>query len=160
MKQFFYWLLLIAVFPLQLIAQNNSIKGKVTDATGAPLLGVSIMINTPSGQRSGTTTNRNGEFTVTAPNNATGLEFSFTGMENHTEPIAGRNILNVQMAGTSAELQQVIVVGYGTQKKVNLTGAVEQVSGEVLENRAVPNLSQGLQGVIPNLNRLCCMNNY
>ncbi len=124
MKKFYYWLLFAAILPLQLIAQNNSIKGKVTDATGAPLAGVSVMINTGSGARAGTTSNGNGEFTLSVPGNASALVFSYTGMENITQPISGRNTINVQMATSGKELQQVIVVGYGTQKKVNLTGAV------------------------------------
>ncbi len=152
MKNFYYSLLLAAILPLHLAAQNNSIKGKVTDATGAALQGVSIMINTPGGQRAGTTTDGNGEFTVSAPANATELVFSYTGMENLTQRIAGRNAINVQMAGTSAELQQVIVVGYGTQKRANATGAVDQISSKNLENRPVTNLTQGLQGLLPNLN--------
>ncbi len=98
MKKFYYWLLFAAILPLHLAAQNNSIKGKVTDATGAALQGVSIMINTPGGQRAGTTTDGNGEFTVSAPANATELVFSYTGMENLKQRIAGRNAINVQMA--------------------------------------------------------------
>lgn len=103
------------------------------------------MINTPSGQRSGTTTNRNGEYTVAAPANATELVFTFTGMETITEPINGRSTINVGMTASSKELQQVIVVGYGTQKKANLTGGVDQVTAEVLENRSLPNLTQGFR---------------
>jgi TonB-linked SusC/RagA family outer membrane protein len=152
MKHFYYWLLFAAILPLHLAAQNNSIKGKVTDVTGAPLQGVSVMVNTPDGQRAGTTTDANGEFTVSAPANATELIFSYTGMENVTQRIAGRNAINVQMASTNAELQQVIVVGYGTQKRVNATGAVDQITSKNLENRPTPNLTQGLQGLIPNLN--------
>jgi TonB-linked SusC/RagA family outer membrane protein len=152
MKHFYYWLLFAAILPLHLAAQNNNIKGKVTDVTGAPLQGVSVMVNTPDGQRAGTTTDANGEFTVSAPANATELIFSYTGMENVTQRIAGRNAINVQMASTNAELQQVIVVGYGTQKRVNATGAVDQITSKNLENRPTPNLTQGLQGLIPNLN--------
>ncbi len=152
MKKFYYWLLFAAILPLQVLAQNNSIRGKVTDATGAPLQGVSIMINTPGGQRAGTTTDGNGEFTVSAPANATELVFSYTGMENLTQRIAGRNAINVQMASSSAELQQVIVVGYGTQKRANATGAVDQITSKNLENRPITNLTQGLQGLLPNLN--------
>jgi TonB-linked SusC/RagA family outer membrane protein len=152
MKKFYYWLLFAAILPLQILAQNNSIRGKVTDATGAPLQGVSIMINTPGGQRAGTTTDGNGEFTVSAPANATELVFSYTGMENLTQRIAGRNAINVQMASSSAELQQVIVVGYGTQKRANATGAVDQITSKNLENRPITNLTQGLQGLLPNLN--------
>jgi TonB-linked SusC/RagA family outer membrane protein len=153
MKKIYYWLMLLVFLPFQMIAQNNSIKGRVTDAsTAAPLSGVSVTVNTTSGQKPVTTTNENGDFTVANPGNATSLVFTFTGMESRTETIRGRSTINVQMASTSQELQQVVVVGYGTQKKANLTGAVDQVTSEVLENRSITNLSQGLQGVLPNLN--------
>ncbi len=152
MKQFYYWLLFAAILPLHLAAQNNSIKGKVTDATGAPLQGVTIMINTPDGQRAGTTTDGNGEFTVSAPANATDLVFSYTGMANLTQRIDGRNAINVKMTPSTTELEQVIVVGYGTQKRANATGAVDQITSKSLENRPTTNLTQGLQGLLPNLN--------
>ena len=152
MRKIYYWLLLIVLFPFQLFAQTN-IKGRVTDATtGASLPGVSIMINTPTGQKTATTTNDNGEYTVAIPANATSLVFTFTGMESKTETIKGRNTINVQMTATSLELQQVVVVGYGTQKRANATGAVDQVTSKSFENRPITNLTQGLQGMLPNLN--------
>ena len=152
MRKIYYWLLLIVLFPFQLFAQTN-IKGRVTDATtGASLPGVSIMINTPTGQKTATTTNDNGEYTVAIPANATSLVFTFTGMESKTETIKGRNTINVQMTSTSLELQQVVVVGYGTQKRANATGAVDQVTSKSFENRPITNLTQGLQGMLPNLN--------
>ena len=152
MRKIYYWLLLIVLFPFQLFAQTN-IKGRVTDATtGAFLPGVSIMINTPTGQKTATTTNDNGEYTVAIPANATSLVFTFTGMESKTETIKGRNTINVQMTSTSLELQQVVVVGYGTQKRANATGAVDQVTSKSFENRPITNLTQGLQGMLPNLN--------
>ena len=152
MRKIYYWLLLIVLFPFQLFAQTN-IKGRVTDATtGAFLPGVSIMVNTPTGQKTATTTNDNGEYTVAIPANATSLVFTFTGMESKTETIKGRNTINVQMTSTSLELQQVVVVGYGTQKRANATGAVDQVTSKSFENRPITNLTQGLQGMLPNLN--------
>ncbi|MBD0349945.1 MAG: TonB-dependent receptor [Flavisolibacter sp.] len=153
MKQIYSWLFVLALIPIQLMAQQAAIKGKVTDAAnGTGLPGVSIMVNTPTGQRPGTLTNANGEFTITAPANATELVFTYTGMEPRTEVIRGRTVINVQLSATAQELQQVVVVGYGTQRKANLTGAVDQVTSEVLENRSLTNLNQGLQGVLPNLN--------
>ncbi|MBD0378282.1 MAG: carboxypeptidase-like regulatory domain-containing protein, partial [Flavisolibacter sp.] len=153
MKQIYSWLFVLAFIPIQLMAQQTAIKGKVTDAAnGTGLPGVSIMVNTPTGQRPGTLTNANGEFTITAPANATELVFTYTGMEPRTEVIRGRTVINVQLSATAQELQQVVVVGYGTQRKANLTGAVDQVTSEVLENRSLTNLNQGLQGVLPNLN--------
>ncbi len=110
MKQFYLSFLLFVLLPLQLLAQNISVSGRVTDAaSGAPLLGVSIMISTPTGQRSGTTTNQNGEYSITAPSIATDLVFTFTGMGTITEPIRGRSAISVQLKASNNELEQVIV---------------------------------------------------
>lgn len=153
MKQIYYWLISLVLFPFQLIAQNNSIRGRVTTATtGTPLADVSIVANTTGGQRSAATTNENGDYTIANAGNATLLVFTFTGMESRTEVIRGRSTINVEMTSTSQELQQVIVVGYGTQKRANATGAVDQITSKNLENRPVTNLTQGLQGLLPNLN--------
>jgi TonB-linked SusC/RagA family outer membrane protein len=153
MKKIYYWLMLLVLLPFQIIAQSSSIKGRVTDVlTGAPLQGVSIMVTTPSGQRPATTTSQSGDYTLSAPADATTLVFTFTGMESKTETIAGRTTINIQLTSTSQELQQVVVVGYGTQKKANLTGAVDQITSKNLEDRPVTNLTQGLQGLLPNLN--------
>lgn len=153
MKKIYYWLMLLVLLPFGIFAQSSTIKGRVINATnGTPLPGVSITVNTTSGQRPATTTNENGEYSIVDPGGATSLVFTFTGMESKTEAIKGRNTINVQMASTSQELEQVIVVGYGTQKRANATGAVDQISSKNLENRPMTNLSQGLQGLLPNLN--------
>lgn len=142
---------MLLALPLQLFAQS-SIRGRVTDASGSPLVGVTIMVNTVQGQGPATTTDATGNYSIDVPSNATALVFTYTGMGTITEPISGRSLIDVRMTVSSQDLEQVIVVGYGTQKKANLTGAVDQVSAEVLDNRSITNLNQGLQGVLPNLN--------
>ena len=149
MKKIYYALIIVAILPLQLLAQQ-SISGRVVDSTdGSALPGVTVTTNTGS---NATSTNIRGEFTLQAPAAATTLIFSFTGMKTITEQIGGRSVINITMAPENTQLQQVVVVGYGTQKRANLTGAVDQVGAEVLENRSITNLTQGMQGVIPNLN--------
>jgi TonB-dependent SusC/RagA subfamily outer membrane receptor len=86
------------------------------------------------------------------PAHATELTFTYVNTKTVTEKISGRKVIDVQMVTESVQLGEVVVIGYGTQKKANLTGAVDQVTSEVLENRSIPNLTQGLQGVLPNLN--------
>jgi TonB-linked SusC/RagA family outer membrane protein len=152
MKKIYYALIVIVLCPIQLLAQQT-IRGRVADSTdGNVLPGVTISVRTNSGTVAGTTTNVSGEYAVQAPSNASALVFSFTGMREVIEPINGRTVINITMAPENVQLQQVVVVGYGTQKKANLTGAVDQVTSEVLENRSITNLTQGLQGVLPNLN--------
>ena len=80
------------------------------------------------------------------------LVFSFVGMRTQEIPVGNQFVIDVSMIEDAIGLQEVVAIGYGTQKKVNLTGAVEQVSSEVLTNRPVNNLTQALQGVVPNLN--------
>ncbi len=153
MRKIYSWLIFLAVLPISLLSQTTSVKGRVTDMiTGAPLQGVSISVNTATGQKTVTTTSLGGDYTISVPEQATALTFSYTGMETRTEPINGRSAINIQLRSLSQELQQVVVIGYGTQKKANLTGAVDMVTADVLENRSIPNLNQGLQGVLPNLN--------
>jgi TonB-linked SusC/RagA family outer membrane protein len=129
--------------------QNKQITGKVTGSDGSSLPGVSIVVK---GTTIGTVTDVDGKFTLQAPQNAETLIFSFVGMKVQEVPVAGKLVFNVQMQDEAIGVDEVVVVGYGTQKKANLTGAVDQVSSDVFENRTVTNVSQGLKGVLPNLN--------
>ena len=127
----------------------KTVQGIVTDAiTGEVIPGVNVLVK---GTATGTTTDINGSFTLDAPDDAV-LQFSFIGYKTIERSVAGQTTLDIQLPPDSKSLEEVVVVGYGTQKKVNMTGAVDQVTSEVFENRPVPNLTQGLQGLIPNLN--------
>ncbi len=127
---------------------RTGIKGTVTDTTGVPLPGVSVVVK---GTGKGTVTNLNGTYNLSVDEDAV-LVFSMVGFLKKEVVVGGRTTLDVVLQEDIAKLSEVVVVGYGTQKKVNLTGAVDQVSGEVFENRPLTNLTRGLQGVIPNLN--------
>lgn len=128
---------------------ERRISGKVTDSRNQPLPGVTVVV---LGTTTGTVSNANGEYTFNLPANATTLQFSFVGMRAIEVPVDGRSTINVVMEEETIGVDEVVVVGYGTQKKVNLTGAVSQISSEQLENRPVSNMTQILQGAIPNLN--------
>ncbi|RIH62779.1 SusC/RagA family TonB-linked outer membrane protein [Mariniphaga sediminis] len=135
-------------------AQNENlpppltIKGKVTDSDGQSLPGVTVVVK---GTTQGTVTNASGEYLITnIPEDAT-LQFSFVGMRTQEIPVAGKTHINVTMSEEAIGVDEVVVVGYGTQKKVNLTGAVDMVKGDVLENRAITSVASGLQGLIPGL---------
>lgn len=80
------------------------------------------------------------------------LEFSYVGMKLQVQKVSGQSVVNVTMDEDTEMLEEVVVVGYGTQKKVNVTGAVSTVSSKDLESRPVQNVSQALQGVVPGLN--------
>lgn len=129
-------------------AQSHPVKGRVVDNAGQPLLGVSIKL---SGTSNGTNTDTKGNFSIMAASGDR-LIFSFIGYKPDTLVVGNQTNIQVVLKDNVSNLNDVVVVGYGTQKKANLTGAVAQVSGKVLENRPLPNLSQGLQGMIPNLN--------
>ena len=127
---------------------GNSVSGVVTDASQLPMVGVSVTVD---GTDDGTITGINGEYTINVPKNGS-LTFSFIGYKSQTVAVGTRTTVNVQMAEDNTTLDEVVVVGYGTQKKANLTGAVEQVTSEVFEGRPVANTTQMLQGAVPNLN--------
>lgn len=124
------------------------ISGSITDANGEPIIGANVLVK---GSATGTVTNIDGEYAL---NVSTGdiLMISYIGYIQQEIKLKGEKQLNIVLQEDSQTLNEVVVVGYGTQKKVNLTGAVEQVTSEVFDNRSVPNVTQALQGSIPNLN--------
>ena len=148
-KNYLLFLFLFVLFNTTVLAQEHTVTGKVTGSDNIPLQGVSVQVN---GTNIQTITDVQGAYSIRVPNNATELIFSYVNMRPLTEKINGRKVIDVQLASESLQLGEVVVVGYGTQRKANLTGAVDQVTSEVLENRSIPNLTQGLQGVLPNLN--------
>ena len=122
------------------------IKGSVTSDSGEPLTGVTVKV---SGGGNGTVTDIDGNFSVNAAPGSL-LTFSYTGFKPQT--VKAQEGMQVVLQSSVNDLNEVVVVGYGTQKKANLTGAVASVNGNVLENRPISNIGQGLQGVVPNLN--------
>ncbi|MBC9931295.1 SusC/RagA family TonB-linked outer membrane protein [Chitinophaga qingshengii] len=147
MKRWLYTLMLFS-YAYGSSAQSLPLKGKVLDESGQPLPGVSVKV---LGTSTGTGTDPKGDFSLNAPAGSR-LVFSFIGFRTDTVVIGNQAFIQVALKTNVSSLSDVVVVGYGTQKKVNLTGAVTQVSAKALENRPLPNLSQGLQGVVPNLN--------
>ena len=112
------------------IHAQNTVSGTVKDGNGEPLLGVSVIVKHGK-TTTGTVTDLNGHYQVKAEPNAT-IEFSFIGFKSVTVP-ANQKMINVTLHDDNQLLDEVVVVGYGTQKKVNLTGAVSQVTAEILE---------------------------
>ena len=129
--------------------QQKIISGKITDSSGEPLPGVTVVVK---GTTQGTVTNADGEFSLAnIPEDGT-LVFSFVGMQTQEISVVGKSTINISMEEEAIGVDEVVVVGYGIQRKVNLTGAVTQVSSKEIEDKAVSNMTQILQGSIPNLN--------
>lgn len=126
------------------------ISGTVTSAEdGIPLIGVSILVK---GTGSGTVTDLDGKYSLDLEDENAILQFSYTGYSPIEVAVNGQTEINVALETNVTALDEVVVVGYGSQKKVNLTGAVAAMDGERLESRPIPNVGEGLQGVIANLN--------
>jgi TonB-linked SusC/RagA family outer membrane protein len=123
------------------------ITGTVKDNKGAPLENVSVQIK---GSGTGVTTSETGRFSINA-NAGDVLVFSIVGYETQEIAVADQETLDITLLPDNKKLEEVIVVGYGTQKKTDVSAAITQVSGEVLQNRPITNLGAGLQGMVPNL---------
>lgn len=137
---------------LHVYMANREIRIKGTVKAGddnGTLPGVSVIVK---GGTSGTTTDNDGGFELTVPTTESILVFSFVGYISQEVTVGGRSVVNVTLAPDTKALNELVVVGYGVQKKVNLTGAVTQVQAKDLENRPLNNMSQILQGMVPNLN--------
>ena len=129
--------------------QKKSISGKVTDSSGSPLPGVTVVVK---GTTIGMITDGNGSYSLSnLPADAV-MKFSFVGMKVQEVPIGNKGILNVVLLDESIGLEEVVAVGYGTQKKVNMTGAVQVVKGDALVNRSTATVSQALQGKVTGVN--------
>ena len=120
------------------------VHGKVTGESGSPLSGVSVLIK---GTNKGAVTDDQGNFTIDVPT-GTVLVFSYVGFDNKEVTVSDQVEINVTLAATKQELQQVVVVGYGTQKKIDVTGSVAHVSGDELAKQPVLTATQALQGKV------------
>lgn len=125
-----------------------TVTGRVSDPEGQPLMGVTVGV---PGTTVGTSTDMSGSYSLNVSADAT-LSFSFLGYASQRIEVNGRTVIDVVLQEDAVALEQLVVVGYGTQKKINLTGAVSQIESEVIEDRPAPNVSRLLQGTLPNLN--------
>lgn len=128
--------------------QAIAIKGKVTDETDKGLPGVTVKVK---GANIGTQTDIDGNYTLSIPDENVTLTFTYIGYDPQETIATGRTIINIKLKASTSSLNEVVVVGYGAQKKATLTGAVEQVSSKVFESRAVTNPALALQGETPGL---------
>ena len=121
------------------------VSGKVTGQNGEALAGVSVTVK---GTSIGTATDAGGNYVINAPDGSATLVFSYVGYGSHEEAIAGRTTINVSLTSSASELNTIVVVGYGTQRKVDVTGSVTQIKGEEISKQSVINPVSGLQGKV------------
>lgn len=124
--------------------KGKAISGTVIDDTGLPVIGANIVVK---GTQNGTITDMDGNFSLTVPANTT-LKISYIGYVDQYISVGNQAILSIKLKEDSQALEEVVVVGYGTQKKVNLTGSVSSVTSERLENRPITTVADGLQGAM------------
>ncbi len=129
------------------VAAQNKVQGVVTDEQGEPLPGVGISVK---GTTTGASTNVDGQYSIIAPADGT-LTFSYVGMNPEHVKINNRSTINVVLTEDSKNLDEIVVVGYGEQKKVTLTGAVSQVTSKDITKTVGSNLSQSLVGKLPGM---------
>jgi len=137
------WLMSVTMF-----SQTISVRGKITNKQGEPLIGVTVIIK---GTTRGTISDSNGNYMLTdVPSNAT-LDFSYVGMKSQEIPVGGRTIINVVMEEDVQALEELIVIGYGVQEKAHVTGSVAQIDSKELMVAPMPNVSNMLAGKLPGL---------
>jgi hypothetical protein len=129
-------------------AQNVSINGKVLDESGLPIPGASILIK---GTSNATTTDFDGNYQIKAASGGT-LIFSYLGYASIQEAINGRKRIEVKLQPTTQSLQEVVVIGYGSQKKREVTGAVSVVDSKTLDILKPVRIEQALQGTVSGVN--------
>jgi TonB-linked SusC/RagA family outer membrane protein len=146
MKKLLQSLFVIMFFAISAFGQNRTITGTVTSKEdNLPIPGVSIRLNGAAG---GTTTGSNGKFSISVPSNVTSLQFSFVGYLTQTRPVTASGVVNVSLDADAQGLSEVVVVGYGTQTRKEITGSVGSVKGETLSNLAGPSFDKQLAGQV------------
>lgn len=139
-----FYLLLLLITSVPAFSQSEKkISGTVLDEQGLALPGASVQFK---GSSIGTSTDANGKYSLNVPNNTGSLVFSFVGYSPLEIPIAGKSVVDAKLNVENTALTEVVVVGYGTQKKATLTGSVSEVKGTEIVKSPQPNLSNSLAG--------------
>ncbi|WP_406843413.1 SusC/RagA family TonB-linked outer membrane protein [Flavobacterium soyae] len=140
-KTIFYMILFIGLFAN---AQDFPVKGHVTSSIDGQIIpGVNIVVD---GTKKSTTTDFDGNFTINVSKND-GLTFTFLGFITQKVIVSNQTVFNISLKGELSQLQEVVVVGYGNQKKVNLTGSVSSISAKLIDDRPITQASQALAGL-------------
>ncbi|PRY16351.1 TonB-linked SusC/RagA family outer membrane protein [Pontibacter ummariensis] len=129
-----------------LVKQGTEVRGRVVGPDGAGVPGATVVVK---GTTTGTATDMNGNFTLNVPSGNGTLVVSFIGYKTQEVPINNRSTVNVSLAVDTKALEEVVVVGYGTQERADVTGAISSVTGEAMERVPTPTVAQQLQGQVP-----------
>jgi TonB-linked SusC/RagA family outer membrane protein len=138
-----YYLALIFIFQVVLGLSQVTVGGRVQDAEGLALVGVTIRVQGSSG---GATTNADGRFEVQVENLKASLSFSYVGYASVTIPLEGKRVVEVTMVESASLMDEVVVVGYGSQKRSNISGAVSMITAEEIAELPILRMEQALQG--------------
>ncbi len=139
--------LLLCLFPTWIIAQSLSIKGSVKDTMGEPIIGANVLI---AGTTNGIITDIDGNFTLTVPKNGE-LVISYIGYQTQTVKLNKQTTIEIILKEDAEALEEVVVVGYGSQKKATLTGSIANVAGAEIAKSPSVNLGSSLAGKLPGL---------
>lgn len=150
MKRYIFALIGIVLAVATAAAQSFTVTGTVFEPSGDTAIGVSVYEKGNDGR--GVVTDIDGNFTLKVTSDKATIVVSYVGMETQNIPLNGRSHLDITLKESSTMLNDVVIVGYGTQKKINATGAVKTIDSEVLESRPLSNAVQGLQGAVAGLN--------
>ncbi|MDX1761784.1 MAG: TonB-dependent receptor plug domain-containing protein [Christiangramia sp.] len=149
MKKFLCSILLLFGGFFSMQAQTFTVEGNVTDENGMPLLGVNVLVK---GESRGTTTDFDGNFSISEVSEENVLVVSYVGFQTMEVPVTGDSFLNIVLNTDAGALEEVVVIGYGTQQRKDITGAVSVVSGETIEEMKPIRLEQALQGTAAGVN--------
>ena len=134
---------LLAVSVTSVFAQNVTVRGKVTDSSGQPVIGATVLLS--SNQTVGTQTDLGGNYVISVPASSS-LIYSCVGYATQTVAVAGRQVIDIVLSEDTEFLEETVVIGYGVQKKSDVTGAIASVKESDLENRTTTDVAQALQG--------------
>ena len=140
--------MLLAAMPLYVSAQNVTVKGNVRDAAGVPVIGAGVV---QQGTSNGTITDVDGNYLITVPASST-LNFSSVGYVEQSIAVAGRSTINVVLEEDAEMLEETVVIGYGVQKKSDLTGSVASVGSDALKALSTTDAAAALQGKVSGVN--------
>ena len=131
---------------ISLVQQQNTVRGKVTDASGNAIPGVSVVLK---GTTSGTITDADGNFSISGISENSILLFSFIGMKSQEINVAGQATINIKLLEETIGLDEVVAVGYGVQKRTAVVGAVTSVTGETIKSIPAPDVTNAIAGRLP-----------
>ena len=149
MKSKFYFFLMLLFSFTTAMSQSRTVTGTVKSETGEALLGVTVSVK---GTKTVTATDASGNYSIKVPSGNSTLEFSYVGSKSKSVPVENRSVVNVALTVAASTLNDVVVIGYGTVKRKDLTGSVASVSGKEIATAPVANVAQAMQGKVPGVN--------